>query len=116
MKGVRAADAGAFPNTKGTGEQGMKSIGKSASWLALLAALVAMPALAQDAIVFHGVRVFDGVGPSLSEPTNVRISGNRIEAIGPTVSTEGARVSSRSRPPSMPARRKDRASGPRART
>ncbi|ODS63790.1 MAG: hydrolase [Arenimonas sp. SCN 70-307] len=70
----------------------MKSTGKLASSLVLGAVLAGAPAAAQDAIVFQGVRVFDGVGPALSEPTNVRVSGNRIEAIGPTVSTEGARV------------------------
>lgn len=70
----------------------MKLNTKLAPWLALLAALAAAPVAAQDAIVFQGVRVFDGVGPALSEPTNVRVSGNRIEAIGPAVPTEGARI------------------------
>jgi len=70
----------------------MKSNAKVAPWLALLAVLAAAPTLAQDAVVFQGVRVFDGIGPALSEPTNVRVRGNRIEAIGPSVSTEGARV------------------------
>ena len=70
----------------------MQTKHKFAPWLALLAGLATAPVAAQDDIVFQGVRVFDGVGPALSEPTNVRVSGNRIEAIGPTVSTEGARV------------------------
>ena len=58
-----------------------------------LAALAAAPAHADDpAVLFRNVRVFDGVGPALSPPTNVRVRGNTIEAIGPAVAADGARV------------------------
>lgn len=46
----------------------------------------------QTAVLFTDVRVFDGVGPSLSEPTNVLVRGNVIEAIGTGVSAGDARV------------------------
>ena len=60
---------------------------------ALLATAVSWPARASDgAVLFRDVRVFDGVGPALSAPTNVRVRGNTIEAIGPAVAADGARV------------------------
>lgn len=62
-----------------------------APWLALLAAL-ALPAAAQDAVLFRNVRVFDGVGPALSAPTNVLVRGNTIAAIGPDAADPTARV------------------------
>ncbi|WP_345166059.1 metal-dependent hydrolase family protein [Sphingomonas daechungensis] len=44
-------------------------------------------------VLFRNVRVFDGVGPSLSGPTNVLVRGNHIASIGPQVrSTSGAKV------------------------
>ncbi|MDX2211065.1 MAG: amidohydrolase family protein [Sphingopyxis sp.] len=59
-----------------------------------LAALVA-PAAAQEApaaTLFRNVRVFDGVGPALSPPTDVRVEGNVITRIAPRQSGDGARV------------------------
>jgi imidazolonepropionase-like amidohydrolase len=55
--------------------------------------LAGPPAQAADsAVLFRDVRVFDGVGPALSAPTNVLVRGNTIEAIGPAAAAEGARV------------------------
>jgi imidazolonepropionase-like amidohydrolase len=61
---------------------------------ALLAlAFAAPPVQAQDTpVLFRDVRVFDGVGPALSAPTDVRVRGNTIEAIGPGLPADGARV------------------------
>ena len=61
--------------------------------LALVAA--AAPAAAQDApaaTLFRNVRVFDGVGPALSPPTDVRVAGNVITRIAPRQSVDGAKV------------------------
>jgi imidazolonepropionase-like amidohydrolase len=46
------------------------------------AALLAGPAAAADAVLFEGVRVFNGTSPTLSAPTNVLVVGKRIAAIG----------------------------------
>lgn len=59
--------------------------------LALLAGSLAAQA-EPAAVLFDNVRVFDGVGPALSEPTRVLVRGNAIEAIGPGVAADGARV------------------------
>ena len=60
---------------------------------ALIAAAVPWPASARDAaVLFRDVRVFDGVGPALTAPTNVLVRGNTIEAIGPSATDAGARV------------------------
>lgn len=40
-------------------------------------------------ILFENVRVFDGTGSELSDPTNVLITGNMIDAIGPEVTAGG---------------------------
>ena len=56
-------------------------------WLAGVAMLAPwLPASAQQqaqptAVLFQNVRVFDGKGSALSAPTNVLVSGNRIERI-----------------------------------
>lgn len=44
---------------------------------------------AKTQILFENVRVFDGTGSELSDPTNVLITGNMIEAIGPEVAADG---------------------------
>lgn len=68
-------------------------VGLSATLLLLAGVLVLPPAHAGDtAVLFRNVRVFDGIGPALSAPTNVRVRGNTIEAIGPAVAADGARV------------------------
>lgn len=47
----------------------------------------------QGEVLFRNVRVFDGVGPALSGPTNVLVRGNLIAGIGPNVSAApGARI------------------------
>ncbi len=46
----------------------------------------------QSETLFRDVRVFDGVGPALSPPTNVLVRGNTIAAIGPTVPAANATV------------------------
>ncbi len=59
-----------------------------------LAALVA-PAAAQEApaaTLFRNVRVFDGVGPAVSPPTDVRVEGNVITRIAPRQGVDGATV------------------------
>jgi imidazolonepropionase-like amidohydrolase len=65
-------------------------------WRAFLVVLVAaagVAAQAQDArVLFRNVRVFDGVGPALSAPTDVLVEGNRIAAIGKGAGAAGARV------------------------
>lgn len=62
--------------------------------IALFAA--ALPALASSApaaLLIRDVRVFDGVGPALSAPTNVLVRGNTIERISDDlVAPEGART------------------------
>lgn len=60
--------------------------------LALCAAFAIAPAIAQDAVLFRDVRVFDGVGPALSPPTHVLVRGNTIAAIGPGVADPAAKV------------------------
>lgn len=66
---------------------------------ALLAMAMAMsltPFLSAQAppseTLFRDVRVFDGVSPSLSAPTNVLVRGNTIAAIGPAVTSANATV------------------------
>lgn len=65
-----------------------------APWLALASALLlaAPAAFASPAVLFRDVRVFDGVGPELSAPTEVLVRGNRIEAIGPALEAGDAMV------------------------
>jgi imidazolonepropionase-like amidohydrolase len=46
----------------------------------------------ESAVLLRDVRVFDGVGPALSAPTNVLVRGNTIEAIGPAVAAPDARI------------------------
>lgn len=60
--------------------------------LACLLLLASAPALAQPPILFRDVRVFDGVGPALSAPTNVLVRGNTIAAIGPDAADPAAKV------------------------
>lgn len=60
--------------------------------LLVLQAIPAPASAQDDAVLFRGVRVFDGVGPALSAPTNVLVRGNTIEAIGPTAAADGARI------------------------
>lgn len=59
---------------------------------ACLLLLASAPALAQPPILFRDVRVFDGVGPALSAPTNVLVRGNTIAAIGPAAADPAAKV------------------------
>lgn len=47
---------------------------------------------AEPALLFDNVRVFDGVGPSLSAPTRVLVRGAVIEAIGADIEDDQARV------------------------
>lgn len=59
-----------------------------------LCALVA-PAVAQQAAgdtLFRNVRVFDGVGPALSPPTDVLVRGNSIARIAPAQAAGSAHV------------------------
>jgi imidazolonepropionase-like amidohydrolase len=42
--------------------------------------------------LFRNVRVFDGIGPQLSAPTDVLVRGGKIERIGPGQAAPGARV------------------------
>ena len=60
--------------------------------LACLLLLASAPALAQPPILFRDVRVFDGVGPTLSSPTHVLVRGNTIAAIGDDAADPAARV------------------------
>lgn len=57
----------------------------------VLSAASSMSHAAQP-VVFDNVRVFDGVGPALSEPTRLLVRGNLIAAMGPEVDVQGARV------------------------
>lgn len=60
---------------------------------AALLAVVHGPVLADTpSVLFRDVRVFDGVGPALSAPTDVLVTGNTIAAIGPGMDAPGARV------------------------
>ncbi len=61
---------------------------------AALALLPALPAHAEAGdTLFRNVRVFNGISPTLSQPTNVLVRGNRIAAIGPAAkATSGAKV------------------------
>lgn len=65
-----------------------------ARWLGALAWLAGAVAAqaAPPAVLFDDVRVFDGVGPTLTGPTRVLVRGNAIEAIGPEVAAPDARV------------------------
>lgn len=59
--------------------------------------VVGLPSLlgaqpAQSETLFRDVRVFDGVGPALSPPTNVLVRGDTIAAIGPAVTSPSATV------------------------
>lgn len=63
--------------------------------LAMLSFLAsAAPAQATPgALLFRDVRVFDGVGPALSAPTDVLVRGDTIAAIGPGIEAPaGARI------------------------
>jgi imidazolonepropionase-like amidohydrolase len=62
------------------------------SWLALCALTPSAGHAREGDVLFRDVRVFDGVGPTLSGPTNVLVRGPLIEAIGPGVDAPGARV------------------------
>lgn len=60
-----------------------------------LAVLLLMPGFttAREAgVLFRDVRVFDGVGPALSSPTDVLVRGNTIAAIGPGLEPGDARI------------------------
>ena len=50
--------------------------------LLVAACLLPAAAIAQTAVLFRDVRVFDGVGPALSPPTRVLVQDGRITAIG----------------------------------
>lgn len=60
----------------------------------LWVALAARPAVGEDrgAVLFKNVRVFDGVGPRLSAPTDVLVEGNRIARIAVHQAPGTARV------------------------
>jgi imidazolonepropionase-like amidohydrolase len=63
----------------------------SISWIVLLSGpLAAQPAA--PPVLFDNVRVFDGVGPTLTTPTRVLVRGNEIERIGPDAAAPGARI------------------------
>lgn len=47
----------------------------------LVAAALASGAARADSVLFENVRVFDGVSPALSAPTNVLVTGNEIAAV-----------------------------------
>ncbi len=57
----------------------------TALWLLALLTWIAAPAVAVTgpALLLRDVRVFDGVGPELSAPTDVLVRGARIERIAP---------------------------------
>jgi imidazolonepropionase-like amidohydrolase len=58
----------------------------------LMAILIAAPALA-DTILLHPARVFDGVNPQPHEGWSVLVEGDKIAAVGPTLSAPaGART------------------------
>lgn len=50
--------------------------------LLVAACLLPSAVVAQTAVLFHDVRVFDGVGPALTPPTRVLVQDGRIAAIG----------------------------------
>ncbi len=57
------------------------------------ALLIGWAALAQDAVLFENVRIFDGKAHALSAPSHVLVKGNRIEKISSIpIPAEGARV------------------------
>lgn len=58
---------------------------------AMLASPAAAQAPATDTL-FRNVRVFDGIGPALSAPTDVLVHGNTIARIAPRQLPAGARV------------------------
>ena len=63
----------------------------------LLCSLFASSAMASSApapeVLIRDVRVFDGVGPALSAPTDVLVRGNTIARLGPNLAVaEGGRV------------------------
>ncbi|MCW2308011.1 metal-dependent hydrolase family protein [Rhodobium gokarnense] len=69
---------------------------KEVSFAAIATALIlsVSAAVAQDdstktTVLFENVRVFDGTGSALGNPTNVLIKGNMIDAIGPDVTADG---------------------------
>ena len=62
--------------------------------IAIAIAFSTSSAVAQDEAkeaqtLFENVRVFDGTGSKLSDPTNVLVTGNMIDAIGPDVTAGG---------------------------
>lgn len=63
-------------------------------WLAAVLLVMAPPAMAQAApdLLFRGVRVFDGVGPALSAPTDVLVRGGLIVKVAPGQPAGQARV------------------------
>lgn len=72
----------------------MTSSHPARSFITLLLVLV-LPVVAQSApaeTLFRNVRVFDGVGPELSAPTDVLVQGNTIARIASGLSAPGARV------------------------
>lgn len=60
--------------------------------LALLWGASVAAAAAEPALLFRNVRVFDGVGPALTAPTDVLVRGNSIARIAPGQAADGARV------------------------
>jgi imidazolonepropionase-like amidohydrolase len=68
---------------------------RAVRWLSLMLLVVAPLGHAQaesPGILFRNVRVFDGVTPRLSEPTDVLVRGNLIARIAPGQSAPAARV------------------------
>jgi imidazolonepropionase-like amidohydrolase len=62
-----------------------------APWLLAGSPLLLAQAEATD-ILFRNVRVFDGVGPQLSAPTDVLVRGNLIERIAPGLAAPSAQL------------------------
>jgi imidazolonepropionase-like amidohydrolase len=61
----------------------------------LVTAVLSFAAVAQaqaEPIVLHPARVFDGVNPAAHEGWSVLVDGDKIAAVGPNISTPGARV------------------------
>lgn len=56
------------------------NLSRFAAAASVLVLASAMPALADD-VLFENVRIFDGINPALSAPSNVLVQGNTIAAI-----------------------------------
>src|SRR4051794_6561142 len=60
--------------------------------ISFLAALLVAAQAAADPLLLRPARVFDGVNPAPHEGWSVLVDGDKIAAVGPNISTPGARV------------------------